>query len=76
MTTERLNGLALMHIHPDRLAKIMDESILKSFVEAQPRRMEFGRIENPFIAIFVLLFQFYFFLPLSLWNIFICQRII
>ena len=72
MTTERLNGLALMTIHPDRLAKITDEDILKSFVEAKPRRLEFGGIENHFIAIFVLIFQFYFFLPLSLWNIFIC----
>ena len=51
--------LALMQIHPDRLAKIMDESILKSFIEAQPRRMEFGGIENPFIAIFVLILFFY-----------------
>ena len=54
MTTERLNGLELMHIHPDRLAKITDESILKPFVEGKPRRMEFGGIENHFIAIFVL----------------------
>ena len=61
MTTERLNGLALMTIHPDRLAKITDEDILKSFVEAKPRRLEFGGIENHFIAIFVLIFQFYFF---------------
>ena len=36
MTTERPNGLALMTINPDRLAKITDEDILKSFVEAKP----------------------------------------
>ena len=59
-----------MHIHPDRLTKITDESILKSFVEAKPRRMEFGGIENHFLFLY---FNFIF-LPLSLCGIYLFAR--
>ena len=74
MTTERLNGLALLHIYPDRLAKITDESILKSFVEAEPRQMEFGGIKNHFIGNFVLIFQFYSFTTVTVEHIYLSEN--
>ena len=35
-----------MHIHPERLANISNERILKIFVEAKSRRLEFERLED------------------------------
>ena len=48
MTEVRMKNLSRMHIHPNRMGAIKDSEVKELFLNAKPRRLEFGGSKRPF----------------------------
>ena len=46
MTEGRLTYLALIAVHPTRLSELITEQIIKMFVQANPRKLKYRRVEE------------------------------
>ena len=67
MTEVRMKNLARMHIHPNRMGAIRDSEVKTLFLNAKPRRLEFGGNKRP---------VFSFFFNLDLINFFHCTAVL
>ena len=69
MTEERMKNLARMHIHPNQMGAIMDSTVKKLFLNAKPRRLEFGGSKRSFF-VFLIWIEFTFFIapPICISN--------
>jgi len=53
MTEVRMKNLFRMHIHPDRMGAIRDSEVKQLFLNAKPRKLEFGGSKRPFLVFFI-----------------------
>jgi len=53
MTEVRMKNLFRMHIHPNRMGAIRDSEVKQLFLNAKPRKLEFGGSKRPFLVFFI-----------------------
>jgi len=52
MAEVRMKNLFRMHVHPNRMGAIRDSEVKQIFLNAKPRRLEFGGSRRPFFVYF------------------------
>ena len=46
-------NLSRMHMHPNRMVAIRDSEVKQLFLNAKPRRLEFGGSKRPFLVFLI-----------------------
>ena len=63
-----MKNLFRIHIHPNRIGAVRDSEVKQLFLNAKPRRIEFGESKRPFFNFFISI-EFTFFIAPPFCNL-------